>query len=149
MVTATATGRSCFQCGTTEPGDRFTSLPDENGIARAIHIPVVAIDGKSVDITPGCLKGFEERVAAVRRREIQEHQEDMALRALRREGAPTRLDGMGPKTLAELDRIGSKPRKTERGFDCTATDCKRFFDTEAGRETHRRKAHKGDHNAKR
>ena len=139
MTTATATGRRCFYCGTTVPGDKFTSLPDENGTPRSIHVPVVAVDGKSVDLTPGCRKGFEDRVAAVQRQRVREKQEDMALSALRREGG-LKPSLLGPEQKALVESIQQKrsPRESSPReiFDCSVGDCPRFFDSEAGRNGH-------------
>lgn len=134
--TAVQTNRRCHFCGTTQKGDKFTSLPDENGIPRAIHIPVTAVDGKSADITPGCLKGFEDRVADAQRQRVREHNEDMALQALRREGGNPSLLGPEMKELVQSLSSRGKPNTQREIFDCTVGDCSRFFDSEAGRNGH-------------
>ena len=116
--------RSCYICNTTVPGDAFTTLSDEDGVARAVHVPIHAIGSNSgavpVDITPGCLKAFESHVADANRQRAREHQEDQA--------------------LAARDRQFSAP--APRGYDCTFEGCKRFFDSEGGRDTHLHRGHK-------
>lgn len=118
--------RGCYICGGVERGDAFTSLPDEKGIGRVVHIATVAVDGKSVDRNAGCLEAFTTRCATAQRQRVREEREDLALAALRREG-------------------GNIPRlehSSQRGYDCTAEGCKRFFDTVPGRDLHLRKGHK-------
>ncbi len=116
--------RSCYICNTTEPGDSFTTLSDEDGVPRAVHVAVHSIGTNSgvvpVDITPDCLKAFESRVADVHRQRARERQEDLALAAHNRQF----------------------PAPAPRGFDCTAEGCKRFFDSEGGRDTHLHRGHK-------
>ncbi|MCH7576772.1 MAG: hypothetical protein IH822_03090 [Chloroflexi bacterium] len=116
--------RSCYICNATVPGDAFTTLSDEDGVARAVHVPIHAIGSNSgavpVDITPACLKTFESRVADANRRKAREHHEDQA--------------------LAARDRQFSA--SAPRGYDCTVEDCERFFDSEGGRDTHLHRGHK-------
>ena len=116
--------RSCYICNTTVPGDSFTTLSDEDGVPRAVHVPIHAIGSNSgavpADITPDCLRAFESRVADANRQRAREHQEDLA--------------------LAARDRPFSAP--APRGYDCTVEDCDRFFDTANGRDLHARKPHK-------
>ena len=122
--------RFCYICNTTVLGDSFTTLSDEDGVARAVHLPVHAIGSNSgavpVDITPDCLRAFESRVADANRQRAREHQEDLALAASKRQ-------------QAELP---------QRGYDCPVEGCKtkdgqtRFFDSANGRDLHARKAHK-------
>ena len=121
--------RECYICNTTVPGDSFTTLSDEDGVPRAVHVPIHAIGSNSgavpVDITPDCLRAFESRVADANRQRAREHQEDQALAASKRQ-------------QAELP---------QRGYNCTVEDCDRFFDSANGRDLHARKAHKGGHDA--
>ena len=82
----------CYVCGTIQRGDGFVSLPDETGVARAVHLPTRAADGKSTDRNVACEETFKSRVTAARKQEVQQERENLALAALRREGNVPRLE---------------------------------------------------------
>ena len=128
MTTATAIEKKkgCAVCGGIERGDTFVSLPDETGVARAVHIPIHAVDGKSTDRNVGCEEAFKSRVTAARKQELQQERETLALAAFRREGG----------------NIPRLEQSSQRGFDGPVEDCSRFFDSENGRDLHLRRGHK-------
>ena len=120
------TKKGCLVCGTIQRGDAFTSLPDEKGIGRVVHVPINSEGGQAVSRNLGCLGTFVSGVETAAKRKVLEEKQDLALEALRREGNLPRLEP-----------------SSQRHFDCPAPDCSRFFDSQNGVDLHRRRQHRG------
>ena len=117
--------RICYVCH--EGGGSFNAVRDIEDVLRIVHRAQNVGDPSAMYTE--CQQGFEATRRADAFRQVKEYRDRQALAAYRAEGGdPARLE----------------PSPVQRGIDCPEANCtpRRFFDTQAGVESHRREAHK-------